>query len=311
MDVEVVFLAGGPHRSLIERLTGWPHRLLPVGPQHCLLACWKEVIEWALGGSGSLRAGSWRLLLSHDQSVWEGVEVSDVGAAYETVAHRGTAGAVLDSLRLNDGECAPLLLVEVSASPVVDLGPLVAAWDQVRNRKFGCVLGASKLGRYCGVALCQRAVFELVPKVGFFDLKEQLLPAILRAGGGIESTVVADRARRVRDRLEWLYAVQAWREFAASPKVMGDCALTRSGNGGERNLIATSASTSGASVVSSIVMDEAIVEPGGVVARSIIGPGMRVPAGARIVDAIFADPAVGEAAISRASTTVLNSAANV
>ena len=46
--------------------------------------------------------------------------------------------------------------------------------------------------------------------------------------------------------------------------------------------------------MSSIVMDDAVIEPGAVVARSIIGPGMRVKAGSRVIDAIVADPKISQ-----------------
>lgn len=299
-DVDVIFLAGGPRRSPLERQTGWPLHLLPIGEDRNLLVEWRSAIEEAFAESMQMRAGSWQILLSHGQESWPTLDLSGVSSVVETRPHRGTAGALRDNQSHAGGGSELLLVVELSASPVgVELGPLLENGNAVRVSPCTCVVGESSLGRYCGVALCHRSAFELVPEVGFFDFKEQLLPAIRAAGGEIHPVVIADRARRIRTRPEWLEAVTAWQEIRARSELCDDRSSRVVRQGGGRSLIDPRAVTAGATIVSSIIMDGAVVEPGAVVARSMIGPGMHVQAGARIIDSMVADPVVGRAVLQR------------
>lgn len=305
IDVDIIFLAGGPRRSPIERRTGWPLHLLPIGKYRNLLVEWRSAIEGALAESMQMRAGSWQILLSQGQEPWPTLDVSGVSSVFETRPHRGTAGALRDHQFQAGCGSELILVVELSASPVVGLGPLLANGDAVRASRGVCVVGESSLGRYCGVTLCHRFAFELVPEVGFFDFKEQLLPAIRAAGAEIRPVVIADRARRIRTRREWLEAVTAWQEIRAQSEPCDDRSSRVRRQGGGRSLVDPGAVTDGATIVNSIIMDEAVVEAGAVVARSVIGPGMRVPAGARVIDSMVADPAVGRAVLQRRESGVL------
>lgn len=296
--VDVVVLAGGPAPPPAAAAIGRPVWSLPIASDCSILEGWMLTVRRALAGVPNVALGDavvivsehemggfGRSLLRHDLSVH---------FAKEMRPHRGTAGVVADEVsqgRFLGSE--RILILEASASPAVDAGVLLKRGllgGKVGNNR--CVVGESRLGRYCGVAFCDRSLFDRVPGVGFFDLKEQLLPEIGGAGGKIDAVKVADRARRVRSRAEWLGAVQAWHEFTGRSASVGERRLAPSEGGSDQCVISTTASICGATVVSSIVMDEAVVEPGAIVARSIIGPGMRVRAGARIIDAVFADPSM-------------------
>lgn len=303
-DITVCFLSGGLQRSPIERATGLALFGIPVARHCCLLDAWSLVIDRALCRAGFRGRICWNLLVSADCEFGDSVGDFNVRVIRESREHRGTAGAVCDSCDLMAADSGPILLVELSASPAVQLGPMFEAWDLLRRSPAACVLGQSNLGRYCGVALGHRALFDLVPDTGFFDFKEQLLPLLRLAGGGVSSVVIADRARRVWSRSDWLDVVLLWDEFAAG-------SVSRESQRGRPpeklplgSLIVPGAVTAGATVVKSIVLQGAVLQPGALVARSVIGPGMRVPADARVIDSWVADPLVGRAGLlGRASGT--------
>lgn len=306
-EVDVVFLAGGPRCSPLESATGWPLFHLPISQELTLLAAWKMNIEQAFLRGGETPPCSWRVLLSMVRGSTGDLCLDNAKVIYEPRSHRGTAGALSDDARRAGRKPRDLLVVELSACPAVQLDGLIASWKSRRAESRTCVIGESSLRRYCGVSLFDRCLFNLVPEVGFFDFKEQLLPALRNAGGVIEAVTVAERARRIRTRTEWIEAVGAWRQFTTMSSLEVDRGWLRPAPMENGSVVSSAAVTAGATIVSSIVMDAAVVEPGALVARSVIGPGVRIPAHAQIIDAVVANPASGDPVVrqSKGSTKTL------
>lgn len=292
----MIFLAGGPRLSAIEKVVGWPPCLLPLGPGTTVLESWNREVDRGVEASKVWHSVRKLVVFSSVPCVRGSSLPSGLEVVVEPRAHRGTAGVLRDQFDSGLAGDA-VLVVETTASPKVDLASMFKHWSARAGKADGCVLGESHLGRYCGVALLSSAVVGLIPPVGFYDLKEQLLPKIRQVGWMLEGVVIAARARRIRTFREWL-------------SVLGDVhSVGRSGfvlqsdpNWG--SLVAASAVVRGAKILSSVVMDNAVVEVGAVVARSVIGPGMRVPAGVRVVDSILGDPTVGREALVRRSEGV-------
>ncbi len=235
------------------------------------------------------------VISSGDQAFSPSVSAGGVGSRLRLVResrrHRGTAGVVADQLlEESDRAGGMVLVVEASASPVVDLGPMFALASRAEAGSQTCVLGQSELGRYCGVCLCDRESFSLVPDVGFFDLKEQFLPRLLSAGRVIKSVSVAPRAFRLRSRREWLAIVEAWARWSSGVCEAGmiDSESTSPPDHREDGVcvIEPGAVIHEAVISSSIIMAGAVVESGAVVARSVIGPDAVIAAGSVVVDTV-------------------------
>lgn len=209
---------------------------------------------------------------------------------YDIASHRGTAGAIADLIRhrpdqIGGPENGWILVVESSASPAIDLRPLLHAPDD--DDDVAIVLGASELDRYCGCMLVRRSAFVDVPEVGFYDLKEQLLPRIREAGCTIKSAVVAKRALKHLALPGWLETIRTWRDM--------------NGLAGDPSVISRTAKVDSAVIDSSIIMENAVVERGAVVARSVVGPVVRVRAGQIVSDTVLAVGGSRDSAMSRES----------
>jgi len=179
-----------------------------------------------------------------------------------------------------------ILIIECSASPNIDIGALFGATEMPSDPSL--IFGISDLDRPCGSYLVRREIYDLVPETGFFDFKEQLLSRVISSGLHIEAVPVAKRAYRLDTRQGWLAIVEGWAESRADKQVF-DRTLEE-GPWRRRDgacAICPDAVVDDATIISSVVMSGAVVEKGAVVARSIVGPGTRVPAGAVLVDAVF------------------------
>ncbi len=268
---------------------------LPLASNTSLLDGWCRSVAGPADGLDAVHLDSVTVILSADQdsppSVSGGGASARLRLVRESRQHRGTAGVVNDQLR-EESDCADgmVLVVEASASPVVDLGPMLALASRAAAGLPTCVLGASELGRYCGVCLCDWGAFSHVPDVGFFDLKEQFLPLLRSSGRVIETVTIAPRALRLRSRTEWLAIVEAWARWSSGALGGGmiDSGSTSPPDHREDGVcvIEPGAVIREAVIISSIIMAGAVIEPGAVVARSVIGPGARISAGSKVVDTI-------------------------
>ncbi len=294
-DLSVFILAGGPSRSDVPVLVERALHALPLASNVSLLDGWCRSLTNSVVGLDAVRLDSMKVISSVDQafspSVSGGGIRSRLRLVRESRQHRGTAGVVADQLREeSDRADGMVLVVEASASPVVDLGPMLALASRAEAGSQGCVLGQSELGRYCGVCLCDRESFSLVPDVGFFDLKEQFLPRLRSAGRVIKSVSVAPRAFRLRSRREWLAIVEAWARWSSGVCEAGmiDSESTSPPDHREDGVcvIEPGAVIREAVISSSIIMAGAVVESGAIVARSVIGPGAVIAAGSVVVDAV-------------------------
>ena len=279
--VAVVMLVGGPKTMPICDQVGTPLWNLPLEEDLDVIEAW----------SGRLLKAGFETVC---QDLLVSVSTSDVprrqltnshwDLQVETRAHRGTAGTIADwcAVRKFDQEDVEwILLIEGSASPAVDLSPfrLAAANDS----EFEVILGASELDRHCGCMLLRRRVFDLVPALGFFDLKEQLLPVIRESGGRIGVEVVAERALRISDQASWLQALSVWRALNTRPG-SEDRARRSMPN---QSLIMPGARIDGAEIIQSIILSGAVIEPGAVIARSVVASGVRVSAGTVVSDVVL------------------------
>ena len=202
----------------------------------------------------------------------------------EARAHRGTAGTIADwcvASNLEEKEVEWIFLIEGSASPAVNLSRLFKSISE--ECEYDVILGISELDRHCGCMLIRRSAFEHVPDLGFFDLKEQLLPVIRESGGRIGGEVIATRALRISDQSSWLQILAAWNARRSSKDGPGSA----SGERPKPSLIMPGARTEGAEIIGSIILNGAVVEPGAVVARSVIASGVRIPAGTVVTDMLL------------------------
>lgn len=149
------------------------------------------------------------------------------------------------------------------------------------------VVGASQDERPAGAFLFRRDLLTDVPRIGYLDLKEQFLPQLVARGYRIESAELSATAVRMTDRRNYLRGIRIWQsengEVPAARNVAGHSVIA---DGVEL--------APDAFVLDSVVLPGASIGPRCVVARSVVGPLIRLPEGSVLVDAVMANPRLGE-----------------
>lgn len=69
-----------------------------------------------------------------------------------------------------------------------------------------------QLGRASGIHVCAGKVLEHIPRGGYFDIKEGLIPEMVRAGKSVHAAVLPNHAGNFRDRSEYLRAISDYLE---------------------------------------------------------------------------------------------------
>ena len=269
----VVMLAGALHPSSLQQQLNLPTLCLPVGWHGTLLDAWLRTIRRSAGCEQVCvvvnTEDDARLVRQRAES---GQNSPQVRVMAEPAAWRGSAGLVRDLSR----EVSPegiVVALEAHCLPAESLEPLLQALD---GQSDG-VVGADGDAEAAGMYAFRRGAIDLIPTIGYFDLKEQLLPALNRHGRRVRLVRVTECAIRIRDRDTFLDAVKA--------------SLGEPSNGAARNRCSAQAMVSplarivgwcivepdvvvedGAVSHDSVLLTGAVVRRGAVVSRSVAAP---------------------------------------
>ncbi len=123
------------------------------------------------------------------------------------------------------------------------------------------------LGEPAGIYVCNPAILEYIPEGGYFDIKEGLIPEMLRAGKTVYAATLPKHAGNFRIRREYLYAITNYLEN--NPKLDADLKPSK-GTDSQTVWIAANAKVEpGARIYApAVIMDGACVSNGAV----ILGP---------------------------------------
>lgn len=277
--VAVLMLGGGIRPSPLGFAAGCSVLDLHIAPETTVLAMWRDRWRSALGHGVMVRC-----LVAQGaappRSVSDGVTVE-----IDRRDYCGPAGAVRDAVEpLED---ATLLVVHEGASyPACDVGEAVRRHIESGADATVCM---NADGSPAGMYFCRAEHFRTVSRVGFTDLKEQLLPRLRSRGVNIGVMELAGAGvLALRQRAAFLRA-------AIGPEGGGQLTLARleptivSAQGDGRDACVVSASATlaaSARVVQSVIMPGARVDEGAVVVRSLVCPGAVLGPGERVVDAV-------------------------
>lgn len=304
LAVILIGRAGFDARTPLESEVGVETPLLALDARRTILDAWIEALATV--------GGAWRVLLAHGtaehRTVFDTVAAPE-GCSIELHAdpapHRGPAGVVRDlwieACGATPGAFAQLLAIEGS-NPGVPSGEVLRRLAEPFAPGRGEIrLAVSTDSAPGGAIALDRAALERIAPVGFVDLKEQTVSALLAAGGVVRAVPAGLPALHARDRSSYLAAVAAAIAGGAaagavpnSTPISGDA---RIGEGarvrGASVLCAGAVVEDRALVLDSVVLPGARVGRGAVVARSVVAPGAVVPDAALIVDDVFAGIGAG------------------
>jgi len=142
----------------------------------------------------------------------------------------GTAGCVRDAA---SGETDELLVVfpaSMICPPKIKL--LINAHRDGQSDltvMFNPGHGNGKmLGEVAGIYICSPGLLEHIPKEGYFDIKESLIPEMLRAGRTVHTAVLPNHVGNFRDWQGYLCAIANYLEN--TPKLHADFKLSKQTN---------------------------------------------------------------------------------
>ncbi len=134
----------------------------------------------------------------------------------------GTAGCIRDAA---DDDSRQLLLVLPACivnPPIIE--PLLQA--HLSGKSDLTVALNPDPGNPAGIYICSRSLKNLIPKQGYFDIKEGLIPAMLSADKTINTVTVPNDVGNFHDWQQYLYEVSKYLQNA--PDLNGHLTLERS-----------------------------------------------------------------------------------
>jgi len=141
----------------------------------------------------------------------------------------GTAGCIREAARPPAGIPNLLIVFPANIVRLPKIDTLVKAHKQGRSdltvffNPFAGDGGAA--GEPAGIYVCNPTIVEHIPKDGYFDIKEGLIPEMLRAGKSVHVAVLPNDVGNFREHQGYLSAISDYLEH--TDKVDGNCKLRR------------------------------------------------------------------------------------
>jgi len=134
----------------------------------------------------------------------------------------GTAGCIRDAADIETDALYLVFSAGIICPPVIDV--LIKAHRDGQSDLTVMFNPINKNGELQGepaeIYACETSVLKHIPKAGYFDIKEGLIPEMLRAGKTIHAATLQNHVGNFRDRQGYLCAVSNYLEKV--PKLNGD-----------------------------------------------------------------------------------------
>lgn len=219
----------------------------------------------------------------------------------------GTAGCIRDAADQESEELIIVLPASITCPP--DIDPLIS-----EHRRGGahltvmlnpCREKGSHTEQASGIYVCNSRILQHIPRVGYFDIKEGLIPNILSAGNTIHAAELRYGAGNFRDSRGYLHAISRYMVEIA-PNQRGDSESCKNVESEEVWIAPNASIESGSRVYGpAVIMDGATVGAGAVVlgpavieckatvskntviANSVLWTGARVGPNCRIEESVI------------------------
>ena len=207
LDIRVVVLVGGRDFGRCPLAARLPPALWPIADQPVLQRLLNH-----LAAEGTKRAA-----VCCQRDVAEEVKTVSAGTGLEVTLvvegmASGTAGCLRNAVAFDPGDLLVVLSGSMAAPP--SLRELVQA-HLAGGAELTMVFNPGQdYGSPCGspaeIYLCKPGVLEHIPPGGYSDIKEGLIPSLLRAGGTIRPLVLDREVGGFRDRGGYLHALRVF-----------------------------------------------------------------------------------------------------
>jgi len=205
----------------------------------------------------------------------------------------GPAGCIRDAM--SDGTNALVLVFPASVMCPPKIDVLISAHCDGQSDLTVMLnpghADRAQMGQMSGIYVCDPGLLEHIPKAGYFDIKEGLIPEMLRAGKTVHAASLPRHAGNFRDRQGYLGAVANYLESA--PKLSADLKPYK-GSDSQTVWAAASAQIDPAAQICgpAVIMDGAQVSAGAVIlGPTILGRNAAIGKGSVVVNSVLWDDA--------------------
>ena len=201
----------------------------------------------------------------------------------------GTAGCIRDAVNVKDGTLVLVFPAGIVNPPKVDA--------LIKAHKEGCAdltmmfnpgdNDGGQMGRVSGIYVCDPSVIKYIPEAGYADIKEGLVPAMLRNGSNIHAAVLEEQAGNFRDSQEYLFAVSNM--LINNPKLYSEAGAAQT-SGSKDVFISTEAIVEPSARIYGpvVVMDDARISGGAVVlGPTVLGKKVSVGEGSIVINSVL------------------------
>jgi NDP-sugar pyrophosphorylase family protein len=202
----------------------------------------------------------------------------------------GTAGCIRDA---SAGQTDELLLVFPASlvnPPPVDI--LIKA-HYAGKSDLTVMLNpadsdAAAPGQTSGIYICNPNIVEYIPKGGYCDIKEGLIPAMLRAGKTVNAITLPKNAGNFQNRHQYLRAIADYLEETAQPKTQ-NCYISPAAKIIGPVIIMDGVKISdGVTVIGpAIISGNVTIGPGSIIVNSVLWDGVQTGPNCRIQQSVI------------------------
>ena len=291
-QVNAVILVGGPGQSALRAIAGHPVSLLPVpGTQHFLYTWLKTLLKVDAVSKVDVLTGrpeDLRVLTTATRN-WDAKHLGQTGVYADRENHRGTAGAVKDfmtSLQYRED----LLVIEGNRLPPEN-PKLLFDLEYDRQDVIGSLGRTSEYGP-SGMMVVKNRILDLIPDIGFFDLKEQLIPRALERGERIIVRDIGGKGNRLSDAESYLNCISALKSREGITRGDGSCIdedteiHPTATVGGDTLIDRNVRIQHGAMIENSAVLEGAVIGSDCLIVESVVGRNAQIPNGTKVIRGI-------------------------
>ena len=270
-----IIFVGGPGQSKLRKAAGHPVCLLPIPGRRSLLHSWVDTlkttervhtIDIVTGRTEDAES------LQEQISPYESDDEISIGVHVDEVSHRGTAGALKDFIEGRQG-FENLMFIEGNRIPP-EYPEALFCKDYELDDVSG-VLGRTSGHETAGMVLMKKEMLDLVPEMGFFDFKEQLIPRVLDSGSRILVKEITRRSIRLSTPQAYLRQLIEYspleQDDASGPYISSSAHVDSSSILGRNVIVGPNAWIDANCLIQdSVIMEGARVGPNSTLIRSII-----------------------------------------
>ena len=287
--ISAVILVGGPGNSMLRTQVDEPVCVLPVPGHASLIRAWLNLISQldAVSSTEIITGREQdRERINKETTAWQSEYGGTVNLSCDRAEHRGTAGTVADYLNELPSQ-NDLLVIEGTTTPPENPHELFD--PKFDSDEVAGVLGKTTASEPAGMMLLKHRVMDLVPDIGFFDLKEQLLSRVLERGNTILVRAITDKTIRLSSpenyfKCNQVLGARLSEDRSEGPWIHPNATVHPEATLGVNVLVADGARIDpGAVLEDAIVLHGAHIGTESLVVRSIVRHGTKVPPRTRLI----------------------------